>query len=449
VRLHDLFILRRSGRLKACCRHTVTLNANSAEAKYSCNTPQRTRLENAVTDLTEHVGFDPTHPSTVQDPYPIYDQLRMDDPVHWSPKGFWFLSSYADVHACLNDPRLSNSPAPFALVHARNRDRFAAADIANNLIAFKDAPDHPKLRRWMARALAQHIMRIGPDLEQIAEGFTSELKLGQSIEVVAELAVPFAAGVICRVIGLPEEDAARVASWSDDFFKLFHAIPDAQEFGRLNESLGTFREYMLEQMARRENTAHEALISDLVSSPGNRSSPEEIADNLMLVAADGVGNVQSGLVNCLYVLLRQAVLPAELHGTAKERAAVVDECLRLESPGQYQGRITLQPIIIRGRTIRAHSVVLLGLAAANRDPAAFSNADRFDAARKRPQHLAFGHGAHSCVGNMLVRREISAMLSTLLSSGIKMAIPPEPMDWLARPGHRWMRRLDVKLGAAS
>ena len=400
-----------------------------------------------MADVTDHLSFDPTHPDTVQNPYPHYNKLRRQDPVHWNPKGFWFLSRYADVHSCLNDPRLSNSPAPFALVHARNRDRFAAADVANNLIAFKDAPEHPKLRAWVARAFARYMMQIVPELDQMAADCAECLVAGQSIETVTGLATPFASRVICRVIGLPQEDAAQVASWSDDFFKLFHAIPDAHEFDRLNDSLTAFRSYMLAQIAHRKTDTDADLIAELVSSQNHPANAEEIADNLMLLAADGVGNVQSGLVNCLYVLLRQPHLPAEIRGSVKDCATVVDECLRLESPGQYQGRVTLQPIEIGGQTIRAHSIVLLGLAAANRDPVAFANADQFEATRKRPQHLAFGSGAHMCMGNVLVRKEISAMLNALFSRDLTLRLPSEPVEWLARPGHRWMRRLDLKIEA--
>ncbi|MEM9576703.1 MAG: cytochrome P450 [Pseudomonadota bacterium] len=402
-----------------------------------------------MADTTDALRFDPTDAAAVMDPYPLYERLRAEDPVHWNPKGFWFLSRYKHVHALLNDPRLSNSPAPFALVHARNRDRFAAAEVANNLIAFKDAPEHPKLRGWVARAFAQHMMQAAPALEQIAGECATGLSPGRRIELVSELAVPFAARVICRVIGLPEEDARQVAIWSDDFFRLFHAIPDAEEFAKLNQSLSAFRDYMLTQVRAREGQPKNDLTSDLLASRSATGSREEIADNLMLLAADGVGNVQSGLVNCLYVLLREKELPAQIHGSAKDRAAVVDECLRLESPGQYQGRIALQPIELEGKMIRAHSIVLLGLAAANRDPEVFANAGNFDPARRRPQHLAFGSGAHMCMGNALVRKELSAMLSILLDGKFTLELPPEPMDWLARPGHRWMRRLVVSIGAVT
>ncbi len=405
--------------------------------------------EHPLADTTEHQSFDPTDSSSVPDPYPLYERLRTLDPVHWNPKGIWFLSRYKDVHACLNDPRLSNSPAPFALVHARNRTRFAAAVVANNLIAFKDAPEHPKLRGWVARAFAQHMMNAAPTLDGIAEDCATVLGAGKNVELVSELAVPYAARVICRIIGLPDKDAGQVAVWSDDFFKLFHAIPDADEFSKLNESLSAFRTYMLALVRERVERPQGDLITDLLASRETAENDEEIADNLMLLAADGVGNVQSGLINCLYVLLREKKLPEQIIGSAKDRATVVDECLRLESPGQYQGRIALQPIELEGKTIRAHSIVLLGLAAANRDPDAFENPGTFDPTRRRPQHLAFGSGAHMCLGNVLVRKEISAMLSTLFTRGIAIELPPEPMEWRVRPGHRWMRRMDVRIGSQS
>ena len=94
----------------------------------------------------ENIVFEPTAPEVTAEPYTLYDQLRRDAPYSWNPKGFWFLSRYDDVKACLSDPRFSNRPAPFALVNARNRDRFVAADVANNLMAFMDAPDHRRLR---------------------------------------------------------------------------------------------------------------------------------------------------------------------------------------------------------------------------------------------------------------------------------------------------------------
>jgi len=93
---------------------------------------------------------------------------------------------------------------------------------------------------------------------------------------------------------------------------------------------------------------------------------------------DGVGNVQSALADCESGLCQQPGAPPELFGTSKQRACLIDECVRLESPGQYQGRITTEPIEIGGKTIRANSIVFLGLAATNRDPAAFAAPDRSD-----------------------------------------------------------------------
>ncbi len=398
-----------------------------------------------MTSAQLDVGFDPADAETVRNPYPAYDQLRARDPVHWNPKGFWFLSRYEDVQSCLNDPRFSNRPAPFALVHARNKDRFAAADVANNLIAFKDAPEHPKLRGWVARCFARHIQKQEEMLQALAQDCSASFERGASIEFVSAFALPFSARAICTVLGLPQEDHARVAAWSEDFFRLFHAIPNAEEFARLNESLLEFRAYVLAVLDQRRVEPRSDFLSELAGSVPAGTTDAEIADNVMLLAADGVGNVQSGLSNCMSILIEQPQLPKALFGSAKERACLVDECLRLESPGQYQGRITSEPVDIGGKSIRANAIVLLGLAAANRDPCAFAEPDLFDPSRTRPQHLAFGSGAHMCMGNVLVRREICAALECLFADGRTFAPVQSQRDWLVRPGHRWMGRFDLKV----
>lgn len=396
-----------------------------------------------MTAADSGVLFDPSDVDTVTSPYPVYDQLRCDDPVHWNPKGFWFLSRYSDVQACLNDPRFSNRPAPFALVHARNKNRFAAADVANNLIAFKDAPEHPKLRGWVARCFARHSLGKDDILRDLADEYCQPLVQDTTFDLVGDFAIPFAACSICRVLGLPEQDAQQIANWSDDFFKLFHAIPNADEFNRLNDSLLDFRSYVVQVIRQRQKAQQDDFISELVATAPDGIQERDIADNIMLLAADGVGNVQSGIANCVSVICQQPDVPPELFGTSKERACLIDECLRLESPGQYQGRITTEAVEIGGRTIRAKSIVLLGLAAANRDPAAYAAPQSFDPKRTRPQHMAFGHGAHMCMGNVLVRREISAALLGLFDRNCKLRpARPEP-DWLMRPGHRWMRSFDL------
>lgn len=396
---------------------------------------------------TATLSFEPDDAATIEDPYPVYERLRVRDPVHWNPKGFWFISRYEDVLACLKDPRFSNQPAPFALVHARNRAKFVAADVANNLIAFKDGPDHSALRGWLARSFVRHTQRHQDRFGALATTCAAHLRTHRTADMVADYALPFASRAICAVLGITDRDAPQIAAWSNDFFRLFHAIPDADEFSRLNQSLNAFRRHMMVLMGQRRAAPEDDLISELVAHMDGAVSEHEVADNLMLLAADGIGNVQSGLTNCLSILLAQARLPEPLFGTNKDIARLVDECLRLESPGQYQGRITREAVEIGGKTLRARSIVLLGLASANRDATVFADPEAFRPADQRPQHLAFGAGAHMCLGSGMVRAEIVQALRALFpAGGPRISAAPDRV-WMARPGHRWLKRLDVEISA--
>ena len=124
------------------------------------------------------VQFSVRSPEYVKDPYSAYRILREHDPVHFSKDGYWFLTRYDDVSAALKDSRLRNNPAPFSLLNRRNREKYVAADVANNLIAFLDPPDHTVSRRiismtfqeFIANGKAEQIESSGRTcLESIAE----------------------------------------------------------------------------------------------------------------------------------------------------------------------------------------------------------------------------------------------------------------------------------------
>jgi cytochrome P450 len=126
-------------------------------------------------------------------------------------------------------------------------------------------------------------------------------------------------------------------------------------------------------------------------------------------------------------------------------SAAVDECLRYESPGQYQGRIARETIEIDGTTIRANSVVLLVLASANRDPRAFQDADRFLIERKGRRHLAFGAGRHACIGGALVNMEFAAFFEAFADYWEKTKLASAELEWTARAGHRWPLALPLNI----
>lgn len=155
----------------------------------------------------------------------MYDRLRAPDTVHFNPKGFWLLWCDDDVAAAQRDPRFSNRPAPFAVLHARHRARFIASDVAANLVAFQDAPEHTALRRPLASACGKRLRRIEADVTAIAAEVPGQLPAGQGIDAVSRFAASCALRTTARMIGLSQADPPRIADWSSDFVFMFHGIP--------------------------------------------------------------------------------------------------------------------------------------------------------------------------------------------------------------------------------
>ena len=391
--------------------------------------------------------FQPQNPEFVRDPYTVYKHLRENDPVHQTAAGMWVISKYDDVMSGLKDVRLSNAPAPFALVNRRNAERHVAAKVANGLIAFMDPPDHLGPRRLIAGACTAFFKQNEQLVQEVSDNLMAQLRDRPQIEFVEDFAMPFATQCICRMMGFPESDVERLKEWSGWFFYLFHAIPNDQVLQEVNRALEEFRAYVQDHVAARRKAPGDDLLSLLIAARrGDESlSEQEIIDNAMLLTADGIENVWAGLATAVYTLLRH---PDQLDRVIRDESlvpAAVQECLRFESPGQYQGRIAKETLEIGGKTIKTYSVVLLLLASANRDATVYPDPERFDVGREGPRNVAFGAGRHACIGGMLVEIEFSAAFRTLFRTpGIELK-PPAEVEWATRAGHRWPARLPLEI----
>jgi len=382
-------------------------------------------------------------PDVIADPYPYYDALRETDPVHCISDGVYFLTRYADCAAALTDQRLSNRPAPFALLNKRHSNTFFGAEIAQNLIAFRDAPDVTRARKALASRFVAFTKTCAPLLSDLAQPYQGKLANPDTQDFVTLIAQPFALESMCKVFGFPTSDAGQLKAWSADFFYLFHAIPDRETLLRLNATLAAFRSYTQEIVQERRLAPRDDLISKLVQIDDGLLDDTALTDNIMLLAADGVENVWAGMANALMVLrTNQAHASASL-AAGRPWSALLSECLRLESPGQYQGRIARDPLEIGGVEIRKYNVVLVGLAAANRDPAVFESPAQFRADRQGARDLAFGLGPHACLGRSLVQMQMSALFQALAPALEDITCHVTPQDWAGRAGHRWLSRLPV------
>lgn len=391
--------------------------------------------------------FDPSDPAFVANPHPFFRHLRDHEPIHRTPAGAWALTRYEHVLAALEDERLGNAPARHAVLHERNRDRYVCADVAANILPFLDSPDHGPARIAVSRAFHRRLRRRPPDISGRAARLLDAWPEEAAYDLVAEYASPLARSVIADVVGISTADMPRLDRWSETFFYLFAPIPSVAVRERLDAGLSEFRTCLRDLVRERSRAPRDDLISDLLH-PSNEAAlaVDQIVDNLMLLFADGIENVDRAIGNAVATLLEHPDQLERLRDDGELLPSAVAECLRYESPAQYIARTAHRAIDLDGIPIPAGATVLLVLGSANRDDRVFPHADTFDVARAPNPHLAFGRGSHSCVGGSLVEEQMRVALGVLLDGTADLRLVDDPIEWVPRPAHRWVKAVRVRRG---
>lgn len=408
--------------------------------------PDRRRASRApVADLKD--GLDLLDPLFVQDPYPTYAALRAQAGLHRCKSGALLATRHRDVMEALASPFLGNRPSPLSVVHARNRDRFASASVASNILPYQDKPEHIVPRRLVGAAFRAHLAESKPDTLAIATALLRQHADGGTFDLLADFGRPFSARIMAALMGLPEDDLRQLTAWSQFFFRLFAPFPSVRVREQTDQALSEFRAYFAALIGARRKQPHHDFISRLTAqeSDGRRLSDIEIADNCMLLFSDGIENLDAALANLVLALDAHPSAADRVRRTPSLRAGAVREGLRYDSPAQIIPRIAREDGAIGGRAVRCGSVIFLALGSANRDEGVFPEADAFDPARDHQAVLSFGKGSHSCLGRSLVIDQLEAALTALISASSAWEFDRGSVVWQPRFGHRWPTALPTRL----
>jgi cytochrome P450 len=341
---------------------------------------------------------------------------------------------------------VGNAPAPHAVVHGRNRQRYVCADVANNILPFQDPPEHSLPRKLIGKTFLDHLKGQGPDIERIAREKLAPGMAAGRFDLLADFATPFSVSVLARFLGVPEADESQLKIWAEWFFYLFFPLPSVEARNELDLNLGEFRAWFSALIEARRAQPADDLVSALIAarSDGLGLTDDQLIDTCMLLFADGVENVDKLIATAVALLVENPLELASLRTDPSLLPAAVDECLRYESPAQSVGKVAREDIALHGQVIKKHSGMLLLLGSANRDPRQFPDADRFQIRRESNAYLSFGKGRHACIGGSLVRLELETALRVLLDTLPALELEEESLQWRPRQGHRWLESLHVK-----
>jgi cytochrome P450 len=394
------------------------------------------------------------------DPYPAYAWLREHSPVHRAtlPSGVeaWLVTRYADARQALADARLSKNPAHHAAdAHGKNRTGIPGERSANLMMHLLniDPPDHTRLRRLVAKAFTpRRVAEFAPRVQELTDGLIDRFAARGEADLIHDFAFPLPLYTICDLLGVPREDQDDLRDWAGMMIR--HG---GGPRGGVARSVKKIRGYLADLIHRKRDDAGDDLISGLIraSDHGEHLSENEAAAMCFVLLFAGFETTINLIGNGAYALLRHPGQRARLQASIErgERGLLetgIEELLRYDGPVELATwRFATEPLTIGGQPIATGDPVLVVLAAADRDPARFTEPDTLDLSRRDNQHLGYGHGIHYCLGAPLARLEGRTALETLLRRLPDLQLATEPADLRWRGGliMRGLRELPVRFTA--
>jgi unspecific monooxygenase len=393
-----------------------------------------------VTEL----GFDPSSPAFLADPYPVYARMRAAGPILWhEPREVYLLTRFEQVHAALRDRRLGRAydhrytPAEFGQAGPDPRwtrwhdsERWSLLNL--------EPPDHTRLRRLVTAVFTPRaVAALRPVIEQYSDRTLGRARERGEFDLIADYAQPFSVAVICTLLGVPVRDGPRLLDWSHAIVKMYEISTDDEHRAAAERAAGEFIDYVTALIADRRARPADDLISRLIgiADQGDRLTHDEIVCTVIVLLNAGHEATVNTLGNGMRALLRHPDQWSRVvaDAVAADAAAAVDPVVAVEEMIRWDGPLQLferwvldEGVEIAGQPLRVGDRIAMLFGSANRDPARFADPDRFDIGRGDTGHIGFGGGTHFCIGAPLARLEIAVSLDRLRRDCPRLALAAEP-----------------------
>jgi len=342
----------------------------------------------------------------VDDVYSAFAWMRANDPVYYDEKNnLWAISKHRDVKNVEKDPQtFANGGGA--------RPEVGPVPMMIDM----DAPEHIKRRRLVSEGFTPRRVRDMEDgIRKICDSLIDNVAEQGSCDLVADLAAPLPLIVIGNMLGIKPEDRADLLRWSDDLL----VAQGSDDPVKLEAMMAAFAEYTAYIMGvieeRRETGKDDDLIGVLVNAEieGERLDESSLIHESLLILIGGDETTRHVISGGTEQLILHPEYYAALGSDSSLVPRAVEEMLRWVTPIKNMARTVTRDVEIRGKQIPEGVKLILLYPSANRDEEVFENPDVFDIYRNPNDHVAFGFGAHFCLGNQLARMEMRMMFEQL------------------------------------
>ena len=387
-------------------------------------------------------------PKVMQNPYPYYERLRAEDPVHFD-EGIrtWLVTRHDDIVAVARNTEVYSdemrvsaairSPFQAEVNEYMQREGFMLLDPADS---FKlDGELHTRRRKLVSHAFTgPAVAAMEARVAAICGGQAATFLARGEADLVREYAMPIPILVICDALGLPMDRVDEISRGADSMVAQVGANATREEAYQHARNVMQLHRFVREAIEARRLEPGTDLISLLAHARIDDSTPQLTDRELMSIAtvaiAGGVDTTRNGIAFALHALATRPDLLARLRASTEQDKDIRrfhEEVLRFYTPVPQLPRIARKETTLGGKTIPQGAFVFLCWASGNRDAQRFAEPDKFDMDRTNlGQHLSFGSGVHFCLGAMLARQEIKCAIRQIVSSmdSLELAVPPEQLD---------------------
>jgi cytochrome P450 len=392
-------------------------------------------------------------PEVIADPYAYFGRLRETDPMHWNPRAeMWIVTRYEDLVWLVRHHELFSSAViktdrrpPHPPIDAEDGPLFdRVKEFRSDQLVEHDRPGHLSMRSAVHGYFTPQAMEgWRPFVRAAVAELLDEAAPHGRMDVLEALAAPLPVRVITQMMGVPEEDREHLRHLADRLLYINRGEPNRMKL--LMEGIEGMIDYVSPKVDERAATPSDDFISVLASAEKEGVfTRHQVLVNTALLLLAGHETTMNLICNGTLALIRHPDqwerLRADPAGAAR---TATEECLRYDPPVKSTQRIAAQDVERHGKTIRQGDRIRWIMAAANRDPRAFDDPDRFDIRRKPNPHVSFGAGIHYCLGASLARIEGQEVFRALAERFESLRLETEELEYAPSIQFRSLTALPV------
>lgn len=391
------------------------------------------------------------------DPFDHYQRSLAEQPVMSMGSNTWLVTGAEQVQEICSRPEGFSSDISSLIAGQHHTDPDVAAVIAQGwpqvqVLLMSDPPDHSRFRQMVNMAFtSKRVSAIENGIRTISSQLLKTVKRGQAWDFIEAYAVPLPVAVIAQELGLPSDMRQKVRLWSDAFTDQLGGMIDKPRAIECAQCVVDFQHAMKEQIDRRREQPSNDLLSDLVTASDETSQPLSTAELLSIaqqLMVAGNETSTSTMAEGLKLLIQHPDQLALLRADPTLIRNAAEEILRLAAPVAGSWRIASEATQLAGQPIAKGDRIMVRFAAASRDPSLFDQPDTLNLERRNARrHFAFGRGIHTCVGNLLARRELAIMLEHMMEQfqSIELAVAADELSYKPNAMLRGLSALPIQV----